>query len=75
MTTLTDSSHWLIGAAKLLRPDIDVPAGLAEVVAGSKLEYQLKGEAYVLDWRLVPWQAVLDGRTGKLQVTAASAAP
>ena len=54
---------------------VRMPAGLAEVVGGSKLEYRLKGEAYVLDWRLAHWRAVLDGGTGKLQVTAASAAP
>ncbi len=39
---------------------VRLPAGLAEAVAKTRLEYQLKNNSYVLSWTPFHWQAVLD---------------
>ena len=54
--------------------DVQLPAGLAEVVAHSSLAYQIKDQAFTLDWKLPHWNAVLDGGTGKVEVTPVSGA-
>ncbi len=53
---------------------VRLPTGLAAVVGSTTLAYEIKGEAYVLDWRLPHWHAVLDGTTGQVEVTADAAA-
>ena len=45
--------------------DIRLPEGLAEVVAGSTLEYRPGEAGYVLDWTLPHWQATYSSETGK----------
>jgi hypothetical protein len=53
---------------------VQLPVGLAEAVANTRLEYQLKENFYVLNWTPFHWQAVLNGETGKIMVTGTNGA-
>ena len=48
--------------------DIRLPQGLAEVVAGSKLEYRLAETSYALEWTLPHWRATYSSESGQASV-------
>jgi hypothetical protein len=48
--------------------DISLPQGLAEVVAGSKLEYRLAETSFALEWTLPHWQANYSSESGQASV-------
>lgn len=48
--------------------EIQLPPGLAEVVAGSSLAYRPSETSYVLDWTLPHWQATYSSESGQASV-------
>lgn len=51
---------------------VRLPEFLATFVAEQKIVYRKTDAAYVLDWKLPRWHAMLNGETGKVEITPTS---
>ena len=53
---------------------VRLPEPLPAFVAEQKIEYRPTENAYVLEWKLPRWHAVLNGETGKVDITPVNGA-
>jgi hypothetical protein len=69
LATLIQSYRLAQGKYPTSLDQVRLPDGLAAFVAEQKIAYRQTDSAYVLEWTLPRWRAVLDGESGKVDIT------